>query len=54
MEDRSSSAEDTIENIYSMVKENAKRSKYPNPGNSGHNGKTKTKDSRYRRAKIPN
>ena len=31
--------------------------KYPNPkhpGNPGHNEKTKPKDNRYRRAKIPN
>ena len=53
MEDRSSSAEDIIENIDSTVKENAKSSKPQNPGNPGYNGKTKTKESRHRRAKVP-
>ena len=53
MEGRSSSAEDTIENIDSTVKENEKSSKSQNPGNPGHNAKTKPKDNRYRRAKVP-
>ena len=54
MEYINSSAEDTIENIDSTTKENAKSSKSHNPGNPGHNGKIKPKDSRYRGAKIPN
>ena len=52
IEERISGAEDTIENIDTKVKENAKGNKAPNPkhpGNSGHNEKTKPKDNRYRR-----
>jgi hypothetical protein len=44
--------ENTIENIGTAVKENAKSKKAPNPkhpGNPGHNEKTKPKDSSYRR-----
>ena len=44
IEERISGAEDTIENIDTTVKENAKCKKDPNPkytGNSGHNEKTK-------------
>jgi hypothetical protein len=50
MEERISGAEDSIENMYTTIKENAK-SKNPNlkhPGNPGHNEKTKPKDNRYR------
>jgi hypothetical protein len=50
-------AEDTIENIDTTVKENAKCKKDPNPkhpGNPRHNENTKPKDNRYRRVKIPN
>ena len=52
IEVRMSGAEDTIENIDTTVKENAKCKKDPNPkqpGNPGHNEKTKPKDNRYRR-----
>ena len=52
IEERISGAEDTIENIDTTVKENAKMQKAPNPkhpGNPGHNEKTKPKDNRYRR-----
>jgi hypothetical protein len=52
--ERFSGAEDTIENIDTTVKENAKckmqkdtNPKYP--GNPGYNEKTKPKDNRYRR-----
>ena len=53
MEKRISGAEDSIENIGTTIKENAKckMQKGPNskhPGNPGHNEKTKTKDNRYR------
>jgi hypothetical protein len=44
-----SGAEDTIENIDTAVKENAKCSQQKHPGNPGHNEKTKPKDNRYRR-----
>jgi hypothetical protein len=56
IEERISGAEDTIENINTTVKENAKskkkKKKPPNPkhlGNPGYNKKTKPKDNRYRR-----
>jgi predicted nucleic acid-binding Zn-ribbon protein len=50
IEERLSGAEDTIENIDTTVKENAKGKKLlaPNPGNLGHNEKSKPKDKRYR------
>jgi hypothetical protein len=52
IEERILGAEDTIENIDTIVKENAKCKKLitQNPGNSGYNEKTKLKDNRYRRA----
>lgn len=49
MEERISGAEDSIENIGTTIKENAKCKKDPNskhPGNSGHNEKTKPMDNR--------
>jgi chromosome segregation ATPase len=52
IEERISGAEDTIENIDTTVKENAKSKKPPNPkhpGYPGHNEKIKPKDHRYRR-----
>jgi hypothetical protein len=57
IEERISGAEDTIENIGTTVKENAKIRNYEiqkasnpkHPGNPGHNEKTKLKDNRYRR-----
>ena len=52
IEERISSAEDTIENIDTTVKENAKSKKLLTQniwGNPGHNQKTKPKDNRYRR-----
>ena len=52
MEERISGAEDSIENIDTSIKENAKCKKNPNskhPGNPGHNEKTKPKNNRYRR-----
>jgi hypothetical protein len=54
IEERISGAEDTLENINTIVKENAKckMQKVPNPkhpGNPVHNEKTKPKDNRYRR-----
>jgi hypothetical protein len=50
-EERISGVEDTIENIDTTVKENAKckRSKLKHTGNPGHNEKTKSKKNRYRR-----
>ena len=51
IEEKLSEAEDTIENIDTTVKENAKSKKLltkKNPGNPGHNEKTKPKDNRYR------
>jgi chromosome segregation ATPase len=51
MEERISGAEDSIENMDTTIKENAKFKKDPNskhPGNPGHNEKTKPKDNRYR------
>jgi hypothetical protein len=52
--ERISGAEDTIENLDTTVRENAKckMQKAPNPkhpGNPGDNEKTKPKDSRYRK-----
>ena len=52
IEERISGAEDTIENIDTTFRENAKckKQKAPNPknpGNPGHNKKTKHKDNRY-------
>ena len=52
IEERFSSAVDTIENPDTTIKENAKKQKAPNlkhPGNPGHNDKTKPKDNRYRK-----
>jgi hypothetical protein len=51
IEKRISGAEESIENIDTTIKENAKCKKDPNlkyPGNPGHNVKTKPKDNRYR------
>jgi predicted nucleic acid-binding Zn-ribbon protein len=51
MEERISGAEDSIENIDTKIKENAKWKKDPNskyPGNPGHNDKTKPKDNTSR------
>ena len=51
IEGRISGAKDTIENIETTIKENAKCKKYPNskhPGNPGHNEKTIPKDNTYR------
>jgi predicted nucleic acid-binding Zn-ribbon protein len=51
IEERISGAEDTVENIVTSVKENAKKQKAPNPkhsGNPAHNEKAKHKDNRYR------
>ena len=50
MEERISGAEDSIENISTTIKDNAK-CKNPNskhPGNPGHNEKTKPTDNRSR------
>jgi hypothetical protein len=50
MEERISSAEDSIGNLDTTVKEH-KMQKYPNskhPGNPGHNEKTKPMDNRSR------
>jgi hypothetical protein len=49
MEERISGAEDSIENMETTIKENAKSSNPKHPGNPGHNEKTKPTDSRYRR-----
>ena len=51
IEERISGAEDTIENIDTTVKQNAKCKKFltKHPGNPGHNEKTKPKDNSYRR-----
>jgi hypothetical protein len=52
IEERISSTKDTIENMDTAVKENAKCKKAPNskhPRNPGHNKKTKPKDNSYRR-----
>ena len=49
MEERISGAEDSIENMDTTMKENAKLQKDPNskhPGNTGHNEKTKATDNR--------
>jgi chromosome segregation ATPase len=51
MEERISGAEDSIENIGTTIKENAKCKKDPNskqPGKPGHNEKTKLMDNRSR------
>jgi predicted nucleic acid-binding Zn-ribbon protein len=51
MEERISGAEDSIENIGTTIKENAKCKKDPNskhPGNPGHNEKSKPTDNRSR------
>jgi chromosome segregation ATPase len=51
MEDRISSAEDTIENTDTKSKK-MQNTKVPNPkhpGKPGHNEKTKPNDNRYRR-----
>jgi hypothetical protein len=50
IEERISGAEDTIENIDTTVKENAKKQKAHNPnypGHLGHNGRTIPKDNRF-------
>jgi hypothetical protein len=50
MEERILGAEDSIENIGTIIKENEKMQKEPNskhPGNPGHNN-TKPKDNRSR------
>ena len=52
MEERILSAEDTIKEIDSSVKDNIKSNKKLNPkypGNLGHHEKTKPKNNRYRR-----
>jgi hypothetical protein len=49
MEERISGAEDSIENIITTIKDNAKMQKDPNskhPGNPGHSEKTKPTDNR--------
>ena len=47
MEERISGAEDSIENIGTTIKENAKCKKIlTHPGNPGHNEKTKPTDNR--------
>jgi predicted nucleic acid-binding Zn-ribbon protein len=51
MEERISGTEDSIENIGTAIKDNAKCKKDPNskyPGNPGHNEKTKPTDNRSR------
>ena len=48
IEERISGAEDTLENIDTSQRK-CKKQRAPNPGNSGHNEKTKPKDNRYRR-----
>ena len=51
IEERISGSEDSVENIYTTIKENAKCKKDPNskhPGNPGHNEKTKPVDNRSR------
>ena len=52
IEEKISGAEDTIENIDTIVKSKCKMQNDPNPkhpGNPGYNDKTKPKDDRYRR-----
>jgi hypothetical protein len=51
IEERISSTEDTVENIDTTIKGNAKCKKIltQTSRNSGHNEKTKLKDNRYRR-----
>jgi hypothetical protein len=51
IEEKISDAEDSIENMDTTIKENEKMQEDPNskqPGNPGHNEKTKPKDNRYR------
>jgi hypothetical protein len=51
MEERISGAEGSIENMDTIIKENAKCNKDPNskhPGNPGYNEKTKPMDNRRR------
>ena len=50
MEGRISGAEDSIENMGTTIKENAKCKKFltQNPGNPGHNEKNKPTDNRDR------
>jgi hypothetical protein len=51
MEERISGTEDSIGNMETTIKENAKCKKDPNskhPSNPGHNKKTKPKDERYK------
>jgi hypothetical protein len=51
MEERTSGAEDSIENICTTIKEKAKMQKDPNskhPGNPENNEKTKPMDKRSR------
>ena len=51
MEEKISNTKDSIENMGTTIKENAKCKKDPNskhPGNPGHNEKTKSKDNRSR------
>jgi hypothetical protein len=51
MEKKISSAEDSIENMGTTIKEKSKMQKDSNskhPGNPGHNEKIKLKDNRYR------
>ena len=48
MEERISGAEDSIENMETTIKENAKAFNTKHPGNPGHNEKTKPKDNRHR------
>jgi hypothetical protein len=51
MEERISGTENSMKNIGTTIKENAKCKKYPNskhPGNPGHNEKTKPTDSSSR------
>jgi hypothetical protein len=49
IEERTSGTEDTIENIATTLKENAKFPNPKHPGNPGHYGKWKPKDNMYRR-----
>jgi hypothetical protein len=49
IEERISGAKETIENIDTTVKENAKTPKANHPRNPRHNKKSKSKDNRYRR-----
>jgi hypothetical protein len=49
IEEGISEAEDTIENIENAKMQKALNPKSEDPGNLGHNEKTKPKDNRYRR-----